>query len=49
LYYAYECPLWNKRINEYAGKQNHSKKEIEFDEPYEPDEQPKGFTDKIIY
>lgn len=66
LYYAYECPLWNKRINEYGGKQNHSKKEIEFDEEddetgysifdkfhlkyqYEPDEQPKGFTDKIIY
>ena len=64
LYYAYECPVWNKRIKEYDGKQNHSKEEIEFDEEddetgysifdkfhlkyqYEPDEQPKGFTEQI--
>lgn len=66
LYYAYECPVWNKRIKEYGGKQNHSKEEIEFDEEddetgysifdkfylkyqYEPDEQPKGFTEQIFY
>ena len=66
LYYAYECPLWKKRISEYGGKVNHSKKEIEFDEEddetgysvfdkfhlkyeYEPDEQPKGFTEQIVH
>lgn len=66
LYYACECPLWNKRIKEYRGKQNHSNEEIEFDEEddetgyslfdkfhlkyqYEPDEQPKGFTEHILF
>jgi len=66
LYYAYECPLWNKRIKEYGGILNEEKNDIDFDEEddetgysvfdkfhlkyqYEPDEQPKGFTEQIVY
>jgi hypothetical protein len=66
LYYAYSCPLWNKRIKEYGGILNEEKNDVDFDEEddetgysvfdkfylkyqYEPDEQPKGFTEQIVY
>ena len=66
LYYAYHCPLWNKRIKEYGGWLSEEKKDVDFDEEddetgysvfdkfhnkyqYEPDEQPAGFTEQIIY
>ena len=59
MYYSYNCPLWNKRINEFHGVLNHNEKEIifpdddiqeEFYQKYglEPDEQPKEIQEMSI-
>jgi hypothetical protein len=58
-YYAFDCPLWNKRFLEHKAYKNDEKKRIEFatveDEEnfvnlyyYEPDEQSKEIQEKCI-
>ena len=55
-YYASFSPIWLERIRKFRGKQNHSKKSVEFENDnymeefynkygYEPDEQPKEIQD----
>jgi len=58
-YYASFSPIWLERIRSYRGKQNHSKKTVEFENDdymeefynkygYEPDEQTKEIQDYSI-
>ena len=59
IYYAYKCPLWRERINEFEGVPNHDEKTVvfpnddkqeEFYQKYglEPDEQPKEIQEMSI-
>jgi hypothetical protein len=59
LYYAFKCPLWNKRIQVYNGIVNESKKQVIFQEEnnlqefyenygYEPEEQKKNVQNKCL-